>query len=190
MQSTIDELEDRVGSLRSDKAALEHEQNTLKDLLATKKGEQDRDGQARDKLEIQLRQAGDLVNRKDSEINSKNTESRQLKDMLSKLDSQIRDEKTRMEKLEKDRDHSNARLVRLQQEYEDQLLTTTRLLNENQNQSNALKIWEEQLTHFKEEFKNVARNRDSLQKRLKSTEEAKADAEMERDKYRVCSARL
>ena len=101
------------------------------------------------------------------------------------MEQSYKDEKKRIEKTEKEKDHLGARLQRLQQEYDEQVLTTTRLLSENQQQTAELKSWEEEVSKLKEDARSLTRVRDSLSKKIKSLEDSKLEAEVERDQLRA-----
>ncbi|KAJ1332176.1 hypothetical protein BSLG_008992 [Batrachochytrium salamandrivorans] len=95
-----------------------------------------------------------------------------------------------LKKSEKDRDQLGARVMRLQQEYNDQSVSNQRLLNENHEMSRDLKTWEDELSMLKENFKMVSRVKDTLNKKLKSIDEAKMGAEMDRDSLRSTNSHL
>ncbi|TPX72728.1 hypothetical protein SpCBS45565_g00036 [Spizellomyces sp. 'palustris'] len=179
-----DDLQNKVERLVSERGTLDHELLTLKDLLATKKSELDREARAREKLELVLKQTVDTCNKKDDLVATKVGELKALRETIQKLEMALKEERTKIEKGEKDKENMNARLGRLQQEYDEQVLTTTRLLSENQQQTGEIKSWEEELTKYKEEYRSVARVRDALQKRIKAIEEAKLEAEVERDQLK------
>lgn len=185
LRTEVTDLESRVQTLISEKNSLDHEMLTLKDILATKKSELDRDSRAREKLEQTLRSAMDAATKKDAEVIAKLNEVKQLRETIGKLEGSLKEERIRVEKAEKEKDHLSARLGRLQQEYDEQVLTTTRLLSENQQQTGELKGWEEELGKYKEELRSATRVKDSLSKRIKVLEDLKLEAEVERDQLRV-----
>jgi hypothetical protein len=165
---------------------VEEEVLTLKDLLATKKSEQDREFRTREKVETAMRQATEASARKDTDLANKISEIKLIRDQMSRLENALREERQKVEKTEKEIEHTNAKMVRSQQEYEEQVQTTMKLIGENQKHLNAKKDWEEELAKVKEDLKLVTRARDGLSKRIKLLEEAKATAELERDELKVC----
>ncbi|KAJ3221633.1 hypothetical protein HK099_003289 [Clydaea vesicula] len=177
----ITELEGKLYTLTTERGALDYEVLTLKDLLATKKSESDRDGRAREKLEIQNRQNNEELKKKDQEFSQKILECKQLKEQNLKNDLALKEEKTRYEKFEKENDILSLKLTKMLQEYDEQVLTISSLVNENQNQNRNLKNMEEEVSKYKDELRNCTRVRDSLAKRIKVMEEAKEEAEFEKD---------
>ncbi|KAJ3036038.1 hypothetical protein HK097_003954, partial [Rhizophlyctis rosea] len=179
------DLDSRVQTLIAERGTLDHELLTLKDLLATKKSELDRDARNREKLETTLKNTLDLSLKKDTEVLTKIEELKTLRLNITEMEQTYKDEKKRIDKTEKEKDHLGARLQRLQQEYDEQVLTTTRLLSENQQQTAELKSWEEEVSKIKEEARTLTRVRDTLSKKIKSLEESKLEAEVERDQLRA-----
>ncbi|KAJ3291267.1 hypothetical protein HK104_006210 [Borealophlyctis nickersoniae] len=184
LRAEVEELQSRVQVLISERGTLDLEMLTLKDLLATKKSELDRDARTREKLEATLKSAMDATTKKDAEVLAKIAEVKQLREGVGKLEVALKEERSKVEKAEKEKDHMNTRLTRLQQEYDEQVMTTTRLLSENQQQSGEIKGWEEELGKYKDELRSATRVRDALSKRIKGLEEAKLEAEVERDQLK------
>lgn len=158
---------------------------TLKDLLSTKKSEQDREFRTREKVESALRQATDASARKDTDLANKVCEIKLIRDQMTRLESSLREERQKVEKTEKEIEHTNAKMIRSQQEYEEQVQATMKLISESQKHSSAKRDWEEELAKFKDDLKMVTRARDGLSKRMKLLEEVKAMAELERDELKV-----
>ncbi|KAJ3110221.1 hypothetical protein HDU96_006786 [Phlyctochytrium bullatum] len=181
LQSEVQELNAKITTLLGERAIVDQDMHTLKDLLSTKKSEQDREQRAREKLEAVLRQANDNMGKKDAEIISKLSEIRALKETVSKLEALVKDEKSRLERELRDKDTLSSKVQKLQVDFDEQMLVTTRLQSENQNQTAEIKSWEEELNRYKEEYKSMARVKDSLQKRIKGLEDGKQEAEVERD---------
>ncbi|KAI8804209.1 hypothetical protein BJ742DRAFT_857002 [Cladochytrium replicatum] len=177
----MEELELKVQSLTTERGILDHEVHTLKDLLATKKSELDRGARQREKLEALVRQANEATLKKDGDVAAKAQELRQVREQLGRAEQALKEEKGRTERTEKEKEALNTKLNRLVTEYEEQVLTVTRLLSENQKQLGDIKSWEEEYSKMKDEFKNATRVKDSLAKRVKGLEEGKAEAEVERD---------
>ncbi|KAI9098847.1 hypothetical protein DFS34DRAFT_92447 [Phlyctochytrium arcticum] len=184
LQLLTTDLESRVEKLVSERGSLDHELLTLKDLLATKKSELDREARAREKLEVALRQSIDGSTKKDELVTAKMVEVKSARDGIVKLEAVIKEERAKVAVSDKEKENLVARLGRLQQEYDEQVLTTTRLLSENQAQTGEIKGWEEELQKYKEEVRSVVRVRDALQKRIKLVEDGKLEAEVERDQLK------
>ncbi|KAL2915303.1 hypothetical protein HK105_205168 [Polyrhizophydium stewartii] len=186
----IEEQSEKVTSLMSERTLMDEEMLTLKDLLASKKAEQDRDMRSRGKIEQTLKQTMEAWEKREAEMKIKIGETKSLRDHVTKLEMQLQNERVRLEKSDKDREQMSTRFVRLQQEYDDQVLTTQRLLNENHEQGRDLKAGEEELSRLKENFKLISRAKETLTKKLKGVEESRMGAEMERDSLRSTNSHL
>eukprot|EP00842_Homolaphlyctis_polyrhiza_P005027 jgi/Hompol1/5525/HPOL_001291-RA len=185
-----EELNEKLASLINERGLMDEEMLTLKDLLASKKAEQDRDIRSRGKIEQTLKQTMEAWEKRESEMKVKAGETKNLRDHVSKLEMQLANERVRLEKFEKDREQLTTRLTRLQQDYDDQSVQVQRLLNENHEQGRDLKTWEEEISRLKENFKMITRAKDALTKKLKMVDEAKLGAEMERDSLRSNNSHL
>ncbi|KAI8921519.1 hypothetical protein BC831DRAFT_476871 [Entophlyctis helioformis] len=185
-----EELKEKVSSLLSERGLMDEEMLTLKDLLASKKTEQDRDIRSREKMEQMLKQTTEAWEKRESEMKMKAGEAKSLRDQIARFEMQLQNERLRVEKSEKERDTQGARLQRLQQDYDDQSLTTQRLLNENHEQSRDLKAREEDFSRLKDNFKMISRVKETLTKKLKASDENKMNAEMERDALRSTNSHL
>ncbi|KAJ3004461.1 hypothetical protein HKX48_001205, partial [Thoreauomyces humboldtii] len=184
LRSENSEYANKIERLVTERGSLADELLTIKDLLATKKSELDREVRGREKLELALKLSNETCAKKEEDVAARLAELRTVRADIVRLEQACKDERTRVEKGEKDRENMTARHARLQQEYDEQVLTTTRLLSENQQQTGEIKSWEEELTKNKEEYRGVTRVRDTLQKRIKAVEEAKLEAEVERDQLK------
>ncbi|KAH6574503.1 hypothetical protein BASA62_002432 [Batrachochytrium salamandrivorans] len=181
---------EKIESLTRERELMDEEMLTLKELLASKKVEQDRDTRSRTKTEQTLKQSTEAWEKREAELKLKVGETKSMHDLVLKLEMQLQNERIRLEKSEKDRDQLGARVMRLQQEYNDQSVSNQRLLNENHEMSRDLKTWEDELSMLKENFKMVSRVKDTLNKKLKSIDEAKMGAEMDRDSLRSTNSHL
>ncbi|KAJ3192296.1 hypothetical protein HK101_006773 [Irineochytrium annulatum] len=190
LQAETDELNGKISSLLTERTAMDGDMHTLKELLFTKKAEQDREQRAREKIELALKAAADQTARKETEIAQLVTEIRALKDGVGKLEAANKEERVRCERELREKEAVTGRLNRLQGEYDEQSLSCTRMQSENQNLAADVKSWEEEVLRFKEEYKSIARMKDSLQKRIKVLEEGKVEAEVERDHLRGINGSL
>jgi len=104
---------------------------------------------------------------------------------MSRIEGTSREDRIKAEKLEQEKDHIDSKVLRLHQDYEEQTQTILRLMKENNQYVVDLTAWEEEVAKQKDEFKLISRARDSLNKRLKVIDDAKNNAEVERDSLKV-----
>lgn len=176
----------KIKVLEAEKLESEQEIHSLKDLIATKRSEADKEHRNKDKLERELKEARQVIEVKNAEVRTKQDSVNRSKEDIVKLEAQLKEQKLMIEKTIKEQENTQTRTMKLQQDYEDQILTTSQLLAENQQKSIEIKVKEEDVAKIREEIKNISRIKDALQKKIKSLEDLKLGAEMERDNLKVC----
>lgn len=169
---------------------LDEEIASLKEFLASKKNEQERELRQREKLENSLKQASDYSQNKDEEIKLKIFETKQLKESLTKTETQLQNEKFRLDKIEKERDLYFSKISRLQQEVDDRIIEVQKLANSNHEHKRMLENREEELTKFKGQIKESSRIKDMLLKKQKAMDDARMQVELERDTLRSTNSHL
>ncbi|KAI8908410.1 coiled-coil domain-containing 147 [Gorgonomyces haynaldii] len=185
-----EEKEEKIKILKEEKQVMDEEMLTLKDFLASKKTEQDRDQRLREKLESSLKQINDAVDKKEEELKAKILEARALKDNLNKIEGQFKNEQFRAEKLEKDKDALVMRVNRLQQDFDDRDLENQKLANQAHETKRLLEAREDELSRTKETLKQLNRAKESLSKKQRQVEEVRMQVELERDSLRSNNAHL
>ncbi|KAJ3332380.1 hypothetical protein HDU76_000416 [Blyttiomyces sp. JEL0837] len=181
LKNEVTDLNSKIDQFGHEKAHYEEEMTALKDLLGSKKADQDRDAKAREKLEQILRAANDTINKRDMELATKATEVLKLKEAVLKMESQLKEERSRHEKEAKERDTLLSKIQRLQSDFDEQFSVANKLRSENRDQAELLKKREDELDNFKAEMKSSGRAKDVLQKRLKTLETSQEDSKTEMD---------
>jgi DNA repair exonuclease SbcCD ATPase subunit len=180
----VDEHESKKEDAQK-RALLEEEMISLKEFLASKKTEQEREARAREKLENSLKVSCEAGDRKEEEFRAKMVESKILKETLNKTETQLQTEKFRSEKIEKDRDLYFEKISRLQQEVDDRNVDSQKLSNINHEQKRNLEARDEELSRLKESSKQITRIKDTLLKKQKLLDDSRMQVELERDTLRV-----
>ena len=85
------------------------------------------------------------------------------------------------ERAAKDNDFFHQKLLRVQQDYEQQLYSFEAVSSENQQRQVELKVKEEEVVHLKQETAQISRQKERLQRKLHQIDEQKAEVERERD---------
>ena len=181
----LDERAAKLESVNKERTYAEEEMVALKEYLAAKKSEHDREIRAREKVELNLRQTAEVLEKKESDLRFKVDEIKTLKEALNKSETLLISEKARSEKMTSERDSIYAHQTRLQQELDEQTTTNQELLNSNHEQNRKLKQWDEEIFRLRETHKVLAKARLTLTKKIKVLDEAKTSTEMERDTLRV-----
>ncbi|KAJ1569721.1 hypothetical protein HK405_004919 [Cladochytrium tenue] len=202
LQSQLEEAQSEVTRLEQANTVLEHtgadlldkqmntakEMETLKDLLAKKKGEHEKEAHTRERLEQALQSSKAEIAKRDADVAQKSSEVNRLKEHIARVEGQIKDDKDRLGKEQRDKEGVQSKLRNLEKEYEDLSLDNTKLMTSMQQQTVELKVWEDQIDNYKENYKSMARVKEFMQKKVKILEESKMECEMERDTLRHLEA--
>ncbi len=179
------DLTEKVDLLLQEKMAMDIELSSMNTLLSTRKSDMDRELKNREKLEVTIKQTQQNLALKETEAHLKSEEAKHLKTNLSAIEIQLKQEKAMNQELLNERDALNSRVARLTEEFEEQSLSITRLISETQAKAYDISVKDQDLKAALEEVKNLQKNRDTLNKRIKSLEEDKFEIQIERDKYKV-----
>ena len=185
LRNEITELVEKIKMVENEKLESEEEIATLKDLISSKKAEGDRELRNKEKLERDLRDARQIIEQKNVEVRSKQEAIARAKEEISKLEGTVREQKLIIDKTIKEQENLQTRTTKLQQDYEEQIATTTQLLSENQQRAGELKTREDDIAKLKEDIRSINRVKDGIAKRLKALEDQKHEAEVERDQLKV-----
>jgi chromosome segregation ATPase len=187
------ELEEEISKnteFVKERGYLQEEISTLKDYLAAKKSEHEREVRAKERFEHQLRQMTETLEKKDLEIRNRIDEGKALKESLNKTEGLLQGEQARCEKIESERDTIHSQHVRLQQDFDQKETEHVALTNKSHEQTRKLKTWQEEVTRLRENYKEATKTKQALLKKYKLLEEAKIASEMERDSLRSGNAHL
>lgn len=185
LQMNLEEKETKIQNMQDDKRMQDDDMQTLKDFLATKKSDQDREVMARERLEGILKATSEAAERKEDEVKQKLIETKTLKEQLMKLETQYQSEKFKGEKIEKEKDILFNKVNRLQQEVDDQKIEVQKSQNSQHETSIILEGRENELARLKDLMKQANRAKENQQKRVRILEETKIAVELERDTLRV-----
>ncbi|KAJ3415562.1 hypothetical protein HDV05_004613 [Chytridiales sp. JEL 0842] len=181
LQTDFDDLKEKCEILKTDKIQLRDELESLKELMFSKKTEQDRETRNREKAEQQVKQSNELLKTKELELVRGNKEISSLKERLALVESILKEEKLKVDKELKEKEILLHRISRLQNDLDDKSLETTKLQTQAQQFTSDIKSWEEELDKYKEEYRGITRMKEMMQKKVKMLEEGKLAAEVERD---------
>lgn len=165
-------------------ADLEEADNRISDLqqeLQMKQNEISRETRKKEKVEREISTQKKDLEGKSSEIKNLHMQLQRGKDDYIRVEQQLKEQRIQHEKAVRDMDVLNARLTKLQQDYQNQIDAADTLANENQSKAMELKAREEDIHQMKQETIRLNKAREALQRRLQQTEEAKTDIEQQRE---------
>ncbi|KAJ3258086.1 hypothetical protein HK103_004079 [Boothiomyces macroporosus] len=186
----LDDSQVKIEQLHKEREYKDEEMLSLKDYLAAKKSEHDREIREREKTEKELRYSTDVNEKREAELKVKNEEIKGLKESLMKTELLLQNEKVRAEKLEHERDHLQSIQVRFQQDLDEQAVTNQNLLNKTHEQARKMKAWEEEIARLREINKTISKAKQQLMKKFKVIDETKTGIELERDTLRSVNSHL
>lgn len=185
-----EDLQEKLSNMILETNNTDMEMHALKDMLASKKSEAEREVRSKEKLEFTIRQQGDVMLKRDIEIQNKSNENKVLKEQLLKSELYHKEEILRSEKIAQERDILVNKCTRTQLDYEEQVLTVTRLLSENQKQHMEIKRLEDECHRVKEDIRVIQRAKENLNRKVKTIEESKLETEIERDELKATTQNL
>ncbi len=185
LRADLEENTTKFDSLSKDRSFVEDEMVALKEYLAAKKSEHDREIRGREKVELNLRQAYETLERREIDLRSKSDEIKGLKEGLNKTETLLQSEQARSEKMTNERDAIYSQQARLQQDFDEKANLNETIMNTNHEQARKLKAWDEEISRLRENYKVVTKAKMALAKKFKTLDEAKIGTEMERDGLRV-----
>lgn len=81
----------------------------------------------------------------------------------------------------KDTDLLNARLTKVQQDYEQQLMNCDQLAQENSQKAAELKAKEDEINSLKQDTVRLTKMREAIQRRLRAVEDQKLETEQQKE---------
>eukprot|EP00002_Diphylleia_rotans_P000333 TRINITY_DN10172_c0_g3_i1.p1 TRINITY_DN10172_c0_g3~~TRINITY_DN10172_c0_g3_i1.p1 ORF type:complete len:860 (+),score=260.50 TRINITY_DN10172_c0_g3_i1:63-2642(+) len=185
LRGQITELTEKIRVLEGEKISSEHEIHTLKELIAAKKAESDREQRRKERLEKELKDLKTILENKQIEIKSKHSLITTNNEQITRLDHQLREQKTQMEKALKDLESLNQRTQKSQQELELQIHSNTQALAENTQRFVEIKTRQEDIARVKQETAKMEKMRENLLRKISHLEEQKTECERQKDQYKL-----
>ncbi|XP_062501507.1 cilia- and flagella-associated protein 58-like [Corticium candelabrum] len=140
-----------------------------------------REVRKKDKLERELKASKLDLDKQNAEIKLKQSQLQKLQEDVAKLEQDLKEARMLNERAAKDNDFFHQKLLRVQQDYEQQLYSFEAVSSENQQRQVELKVKEEEVVHLKQETAQISRQKERLQRKLHQIDEQKAEVERERD---------
>ncbi|KAJ3262633.1 hypothetical protein HK103_000162 [Boothiomyces macroporosus] len=184
LRNGLTTISERIDTAEVERKNIDKEIYLLKDKNTQKKLEIDMEMKNKERMERDLRELRVVVTIKSQEAISKQTAVNRATEEIANIENQIKTQKNMIEKLIRDQESLGSRTVKLQQDYDEQMILTRELLAENEITNSELKMKERELHNHKSEVKKVMRIKDGLVKKIRNLEEQKMQAEIERKVHR------
>lgn len=153
----------------------------LKDAIAQRKLESERETRKKERLEREMKESRQLLEAKNSEIKAKQAQIQKGQEEIQRLDQKCREQKQLTDKAMKDHETLQSRTAKLQQDYEEQVLATTQLAADNQQRLGEIKQKEDEISSLRQETRRIDKMREALQKKIKQVEDQKTETENQKD---------
>lgn len=184
-QAEISETQEKLRQAEIDRVQLETEASQLKEAINIKKADAERDHRKRERLEKEVRELKSTLDQKTTELKGKQLQIGSAEEQQAKLNLMLSTAKAGTEKMQKEYNQLNDRVVKLHTDLEEQIHQNTELLAANCQNQVQLKLKDEELDATKAEVARVTKLRDQTHKKIKGLEDQRHEIEKERDTLRV-----
>ncbi|KAJ7531789.1 hypothetical protein O6H91_14G058500 [Diphasiastrum complanatum] len=181
LRREITELNEKLGNADEQKTSMEHDLGLLRDQIAAKKAEGEREVKKKERMEKEIKDLKASVEAKQNEIKLKQAAVTEAQEQVAKLDHSLREQKQVVEKAQKDLDAVNQKVTKLHSDLEEQIHANTQLLAENSQKQVEVKIKDDEIQSIKTEAMRVNKIREATLSKLKAAEKAKEEVESQRE---------
>ncbi|XP_077972607.1 cilia- and flagella-associated protein 58-like [Styela clava] len=165
----------------SDKEAAEMKIAELQQDIQMKQNEVQRETRKKEKMERDVKGLKNDLDNKTSENKAATTQLQRSKDDNVRLEQQLKEQRILHEKAVRDTDLLNARLTKLQQDYQNQIDNADALASDNQTKAADLKAREDEINQMRQDTTRLNKMRENIQRKLQLVEESKSEVEGQRD---------
>ncbi|KAL3144393.1 hypothetical protein ABBQ32_004147 [Trebouxia sp. C0010 RCD-2024] len=181
LRSEALQLNETLRLAQLDKTEGEAQLQILKDKIAAKNLEGEREARKKERLEGEVKQLKSALEARQADIKTKSAAAQQSEEQVKRLEQMLRESQGATDRLQKEFNLLNEKVQKLHHDLEDQIHTNTQLLAENSQKAVELKQKEEEILQVKAEAAKVAKVREAAIAKLKSLEKQKAEVEKTRD---------
>lgn len=153
----------------------------LKEDIQVRSNEAQREARKKEKIEKELKQAKSDLETRTAELKTKAGNLQRAQEDISKLEQQLKEQRILNEKAMKDTDLLNARLTKVQQDYDQQLLSCDQLATENTQKAAELKAKEDEINALKQDTVRLTKMREAIQRKLRTIEDQKMEVEQQKE---------
>ncbi|XP_071792879.1 cilia- and flagella-associated protein 58-like [Asterias amurensis] len=164
-----------------DRSEAENKIAELAQDIQVRSNEAQRETRRKEKLDRELKQSRVELEQKAGDIKTMQLQTGRYKDDIGRLETQLKEQKILYERTLKDTDVLNQRFSKLQQDYEQQLISCDGLAQENQTRVVELKAKEDEIGALKTDTVRLTKMRETIQRKLRNVEEQKVDTESQKE---------
>lgn len=153
----------------------------LKEDIQVRSNEAQREARKKEKTEKELKQAKNDLETRTAELKTKAGNLQRAQEDIAKLEQQLKEQRILNEKAMKDTDLLNARLTKVQQDFDQQLLNCDQLATENTQKAAELKAKEDEINGLKQDTVRLTKMREAIQRKLRTIEDQKMEVEQQKE---------
>ncbi|CAH3185376.1 unnamed protein product, partial [Porites evermanni] len=153
----------------------------LKEDIQVRSNEAQREARKKEKIEKELKQAKNDLETRTAELKTKSGNLQRAQEDITKLEQQLKEQRILNEKAMKDTDLLNARLTKVQQDFDQQLLNCDQLATENTQKAAELKAKEDEINGLKQDTVRLTKMREAIQRKLRTIEDQKMEVEQQKE---------
>merc|ERR1712136_312394 len=184
MRERLSEATNAQIQAETDRDNVEAKVAELQQDIQVKQNEIQRESRKKEKMERELTNGKKDLENKAGEIKTLASGLQRAKDDNTMLEKQLKEQRILREKADRDMDLLNARLTKLQQDYQNQVDAADALANENQNKAAELRAREDEIGQMKQDTTRLSKTREAIQRRLQLVEESKSEVEAQKETLR------
>ncbi|XP_068709686.1 cilia- and flagella-associated protein 58-like [Montipora foliosa] len=153
----------------------------LKEDIQMRSNEAQREARKKEKIEKELKQTKNDLEARNAELRTKTGNLQRAQEDITKLEQQLKEQRILNEKAMKDTDLLNARLTKVQQDFDQQLLNCDQLATENTQKAAELKAKEDEINGLKQDTVRLTKMREAIQRKLRTIEDQKMEVEQQKE---------
>jgi chromosome segregation ATPase len=179
LKKEIEDWQEKAKQAETRYVEIELELEGIKDLLASKRSECEREIKKKERIDKDLKVIKAELTFKDIELKNQIIQSDEKQDQILHLNDSIQEAKIIVEKASKELQLMNLQMEKLNIEMEEQISTNTQLLTENSQRLVELKLKEEEIEKQTEETLRISKLHEAALHKVKSFEYAQEDSKKE-----------
>merc|ERR1712071_584300 len=185
LRAKCDTLSSELSGLEKERESADDRVAELQQDLQIRMNDLQRESRKRDKLDREVNNMKRQADEKTKEVESNKTRLRDQEEINTGLNEQYKQIQVQLERTKKESEILNQRLTKIQQDYQNQVIQSNHLADENHKKLAELKSREDEIAGMKSEAIKLNKMREQVSRRLQVIEEQKIDVEKERDSLRL-----
>jgi len=177
LRNEVADVATRQQAADSARIAAEQETAQLKEQIASKRAEAERESRKRDALEREINAYKADIAQRGKEVEARQADLRDKHEEVGRLQDLLHERRVESDELRAEQDALQSRVTRLAKEVEDAALQNRNAGEDNGRLKQDLKSAEEELSAARQESSNLQRMVEVLNKKLRQSDERRLDAE-------------